>query len=121
MQKEVDTSPAVCRPCRKRIDAKWILGLPAKREGYYGAMSEMTMTALRRDAYSLLDRMPEDKLLFLVEIMKGIEGLTPPKKATENSPAFRRLMELRRPIPDLNEENELTQWREEKFGHAGVD
>lgn len=84
-------------------------------------MREMTMTALRKDAYSLLDRMPEDKLAFLVDIMKGVEGLTPPKQAAGNSPAFRRLMALRRPIPDLDEAKELAQWREEKFGHAGTD
>ena len=84
-------------------------------------MREMTMTALRKDAYSLLDRMPEDKLAFLVDIMKGVEGLTPPKQAAGNSPAFHRLMALRRPIPDLDEAKELAQWREEKFGHAGTD
>ncbi len=84
-------------------------------------MSERAMTSLRKDAYSLLDRMPEDKLLFLVQIMKGFDKLPPPKKSTGNSPAFLRLMELRRPIPDLDEEKELAQWREEKFGYAGTD
>ena len=84
-------------------------------------MNEMSMTALRRDAYSLLDRVPEDKLAFLVEIMRGMDGLTPPGKAAGNSPAFHRLMALRRPIPDLDEEKELARWREEKFGHAGID
>ena len=79
------------------------------------------MTMLRKDAYSLLERMPEDKLAFLVEIMKGIDGLTPPKQAAGNSPAFRRLMALRRPIPDLDEAQELARWREEKYGHACTD
>ena len=33
------------------------------------------MTALRRDTYRLLERMPEDRLYFLVEIMRGIDNL----------------------------------------------
>ena len=40
------------------------------------------------------------------------------KRAAGNSQAFRRLMELRRPISDLDEEKELAEWREEKFGHG---
>ena len=81
----------------------------------------MTMTALRRDAHSLLERMPEEKLAFLVEIMKEIDGTTPPQPVADNSPAFRRLMALRRPLPDLDEAKELARWREERFGHAGTD
>lgn len=42
------------------------------------------------------------------------------RTAVENSPAFNRLMELCRPIPDLHEKKELVSWREEKFGHAGI-
>lgn len=84
-------------------------------------MSSAGMTALRQDAHSLLDRVPDDKLAPLMEIMRGLEGLGPKKKRGENSEAFKRLMELRRPIPDLDEEKELAEWREEKFGNAGAD
>ena len=84
-------------------------------------MASTGIVSLRQDAHSLLDRVPDDKLPFLVEIMYGIEGLTPKKKRGENSEAFKRLMELRRPIPDLDEEKELAEWREEKFGNAGAD
>lgn len=79
------------------------------------------MIAMRQDAHSLLDRVPDDKLPFLVEIMYGIEGLTPQKKRGENSEAFKRLEQLRRPIPNLDDEKELAEWREEKFGYAGAD
>ena len=30
------------------------------------------MTALRKDAMELLEKMPEDKLYFIVQIMKGV-------------------------------------------------
>ena len=84
-------------------------------------MNTTGMTALRRDAYSLLERVPEDKLSALIDIMRGIEGLTPKKKRGENSEAFKRLQQLCRPVPDLDEKKELAEWREEKFGNAGAD
>ncbi len=55
--------------------------------------------------------------------MRGIEGLAPKKKRGENSEAFKRLQELvdsHPPMPDLDEEKELAEWREEKFGNAGA-
>lgn len=33
------------------------------------------MTALRKDAMDLLERMPEDKLYFIIQIMEGVTGL----------------------------------------------
>ena len=87
-------------------------------------MNNAGMAALRQDAYSLLERVPDDKLPFLVDIMRGIEGLAPKKKRGENSEAFKRLQELvdsHPPITDLDDKKELAEWREEKFGNAGVD
>ena len=87
-------------------------------------MNTTGMTALRQDAYSLLERVPEDKLAALVEIMRGLEGLAPKTRREENSEAFKRLQELVDsfpPVTDLDEEKELKEWREEKFGNAGAD
>ena len=86
-------------------------------------MNSTGMTALRQDAYSLLERIPEDKLAALVEIMRGIEGLAPKTRREENSEAFKRLQELVDsfpPVTDLDPEKELAEWREEKFGNAGA-
>ena len=47
------------------------------------------MTALRKDAIDLLGRMPEDKLIFLVEIMKGVEK----EKTGTVSPQKREMLE----------------------------
>ena len=82
-------------------------------------MNNAGMAALRQDAYSLLERVPDDKLPFLVDIMRGIEGLAPKKKRGENSEAFKRLQEIVEsipPMPDFDAEKELAEWREEKFG-----
>ncbi len=81
----------------------------------------MSVTAIRADAYNLLERMPEETLFSLVEMMRGIEDIRLRKKTEGNSPAFHRLMSICRPMPGLNEKKELASWREEKFGDAGVD
>lgn len=33
------------------------------------------MTRLRMDAMELLDQIPEDKLVFVIQIMQGVKGL----------------------------------------------
>ena len=78
-------------------------------------MSSASMAALRQDAYSLLERMPDEKLMILIQFMQSIDEPAPRKRRGENSDAFKRL------IPGLDEEKELAEWREEKFGYAGAD
>lgn len=84
-------------------------------------MNRTGIAVLRQDAHALLDRAPDDKLAPLMEVMRGLEGLAPKKKRGKNSETFKRLMELRRPVPDLDEEKELAEWREEKFGNGIAD
>lgn len=43
------------------------------------------MTAIRKEAFEMLERIPEDKLTFVIQIMRGVNGLiedidTMPKK-----------------------------------------
>ena len=86
-------------------------------------MNRTGIAVLRQDAHALLDRVPDDKLAPLMEVMRGLEGLAPKKKRGENSEAFKRLQELVDSfpsMPDLDEEKELAEWREEKFGNAGA-
>lgn len=33
------------------------------------------MTAIRKEAMEMLERVPEDKLIFVIQIMKGVNGL----------------------------------------------
>ena len=84
-------------------------------------MDSTVIAILRQDAHALLDRVPDDKLSPLIEIMRGLEGLAPKKKREENSEAFKRLQELVDsfpPMPDLDEKKELAEWREERFGNG---
>ena len=33
------------------------------------------MTAMREEAFELLEKMPEDKLVFIIQIMQGVNSL----------------------------------------------
>lgn len=80
------------------------------------------MTALQKDAIDLVQRMPEDKLYFIIQIMQGIDGLSYPdrERKKRKQAAFEELEKLRKCVPDLDEKRELEEWREEKFGNAGI-
>lgn len=79
------------------------------------------MTALRQDAYALLERIPENKLYFIVEIMRDIERIYTDGAKREPSSDFQELEKLCRPIPDLDYDKELDDWRREKYGYADID
>ncbi len=68
--------------------------------------------ALRNNAYSLLERIPEENLGRLVEIMRC---MCEPDGACGNSREFLRLRELCRPVEGLDDERELAEWREARF------
>ena len=85
-------------------------------------METTNTMVLRQNAYSLLEKMPDEKLERLIRIMKemGEEDIYKVDMAARQA-AFDRLMELRRPIPDLDDKKELAEWREEKYGVACTD
>lgn len=78
------------------------------------------MTKLRQDAISLLEEIPEDKLVFIIQIMEGVTGLySQPEDKRET--AFHTLERLRKKTPVLLDyEKELAAYREERYGDAGV-
>ena len=78
------------------------------------------MTAIRKDAMTLLEQMPEDKLYYIVQIMQGINGLYGIEEQTSRDRAFEELERLRRKIPDSEYERELENYREEKYGNANI-
>ena len=44
------------------------------------------MTAIRREAMELLERVPENKLNFVIQIMRGVNGLLEDTEATVKKP-----------------------------------
>lgn len=79
------------------------------------------MTKLRQDALSLLEEIPEDKLVFIIQIMEGVAGLYG-QKENQREKAFQTLERLRKSgAVNLDYKEELASYREEKYGNASVD
>ena len=74
------------------------------------------MTVLRQNAMRELERLPEDKIMFVLQIMQGINGLYDDNDVKRD--AFNKLEHLRKKVEiDISrEKDELNRYREEKYG-----
>ena len=79
-----------------------------------GITRRCVMTILRQSAMRELERLPEDKITFVLQIMRGINGLDEDERLAKKN-AFKRLEHLRKKA-DINENDELKRYREEKYG-----
>lgn len=73
------------------------------------------MTALRQSAIRELEKLPEDKLSFVIQIMQGVNGLCNDNQS-ERKEAFARLEQLRKKGTVTDYDEELASYREEKYG-----
>lgn len=73
------------------------------------------MTAIRQEAIRMLEKVPEDKLGFVIQIMQGVNGLYNDDQS-ERKEAFARLEQLRRKGTVTDYDAELVSYREEKYG-----
>lgn len=73
------------------------------------------MTALRQSAIMELEKLPEDKIEFVLQIIQGINGLYGDKQS-ERKEAFSKLEQLRRKGTVTDDNAELASYREEKYG-----
>ncbi len=73
------------------------------------------MTALRQSAIRELERLPEDKISFVLQIMQGVNGLYNDNQS-EKREAFERLEQLRKKGTVVDYDAELAEYREEKYG-----
>ena len=62
-----------------------------------------------------LEKLPEDKLSFIIQIMQGVNGLYTDSNS-ERQEAFARLEQLRRKGTVVDDDAELASYREEKYG-----
>lgn len=75
------------------------------------------MTKLRKDAFALLEEMPEDKLVYIVQIMQGVKGIyVDEDDSNKRDEAFARLEKMRKKADHLDYDKELAAYREEKYG-----
>lgn len=73
------------------------------------------MTTMRQNAMMELEKIPEDKLSFVIQIMQGVNGLYNDTDK-ERKEAFVRLEQLRRKGTVTNEDIEMASYRNEKYG-----
>lgn len=64
------------------------------------------MTKIRQDAIKLLEQIPEDKLIFIIQIMQGMNGLYKEDDMKEREKALRSLERLRRKMPEIDYDRE---------------
>lgn len=73
------------------------------------------MTAIRQTAFRELEKLPEDKLVFILQIMQGVNGLYADNQS-EREEAFAQLEQLRKKGTVTDDKAELASYREEKYG-----
>ncbi len=73
------------------------------------------MTALRQSAILELEKIPEDKLEFVIQIMQGVNGLYN-DTGKEKKEAFERLEQLRKNGTVADDKAELASYRSDKYG-----
>ena len=79
------------------------------------------MTALRQQAFEMLQRFPDEKLFILIQFMqsenlKSIESKE--ERLNRKRIAFEKFKSLCRPIPDFDYDKALDEYMEEKFGRC---
>lgn len=73
------------------------------------------MTALRQRAMKELEKLPEDKVSFILQIMQGVNGLCYDSQI-ERKEAFVKLEQLRKKGTVTDYDAELASYRDEKYG-----
>lgn len=75
----------------------------------------VAMTVLRQTAIKELEKLPEDKIGFVLQIMQGVNGLYSDTQSGKKE-AFMRLEQLRKKGTVSDYDAELASYREEKYG-----
>ena len=73
------------------------------------------MTALRQSAIRELEKLPEDKIGLVLQILQGVNGLYNDDQS-ERKEAFERLEQLRKKGTISDYDAELASYREVKYG-----
>lgn len=81
------------------------------------------MTALREEAYRILDDMPEEAMMDVVLYMTDYQQRREAKleRLARKKSALDEILSLSKPVPGLNAEKELERAREERLGYANPD
>jgi hypothetical protein len=74
------------------------------------------MTVVKEQAVQMLKKLPDEKVIFLIKIMEGLEGLGTDAEVDEKKAALDRLQKFRGRLPEnFDYEQELMEAREERY------
>jgi hypothetical protein len=79
------------------------------------------MTSAKETAIRLIQEIPDDKVIYLIDIINGINGLHAGPKTSSSSKqdAYQRLQQIRGQIPaDLDYAEELSKSRLERYANT---
>lgn len=71
------------------------------------------MTVLRKQAVEMIEKMPENRLQYIIQIMEGMDGLYGSAETDSRRQAYNELMSMIKPLGDIDEKAELEAYREE--------
>ena len=80
------------------------------------------MTQIKKEAMELLEHMPDEKVIYILQILHGLNGLDFKNvdDSTQKRKAYEELKLLQLSVPELDERKELETYREERYGRADI-
>lgn len=72
------------------------------------------MTKIRQDAIELLEQIPEDKVIYMIQIMQGMKGLYS-DDVKQREEALDRLEHMRKKAPEPDYDIELLEYQKEVY------
>lgn len=78
------------------------------------------MTSIRQEAINLINKMPEDKLAAVMQILNGVNSLLEDIKPSSAQrelaeKSFQLLEKMRRKADDIDYDKELAEYRDKKY------
>ncbi|MDE7444689.1 MAG: dihydrodipicolinate reductase [Lachnospiraceae bacterium] len=80
------------------------------------------MTRIKERAVEMIQRMPDDDMLYVINILQNLEEMTANKETDREQAmtAFQDILKYRGRLPeDFDADKELAEAREEKYGNIG--
>lgn len=80
------------------------------------------MTQIKERAVEMIQRMPDDEMIYVINILHNLEEMTAKKDIDKEQAmaAYRNILKYRGRLPeDFNADKELAEASEEKYGYFG--
>ncbi len=78
------------------------------------------MTMIKEKAVEMLKTLPDEKVVYLIKIMEGLEGLGETSQISQKREALKNIQKFRGRLPeDFDYKKELAESREERYADIG--